>query len=90
MKPGGQGRFGPEGIDLAVELKKGFLSQIFCLRYATNHAQTEGIHMLLVYRVKLRESLVVASLGAHHNVGLVVVVCGIGPNAFCGCINGIR
>jgi hypothetical protein len=52
--------------------------------------QTKGIHLLLVYRVKLRERLMIASVDAGQYIGLVAFGRGIVRNTRGGRIGRFR
>ena len=51
-----------------MQLKKGFLREVFGLREIMHHAQANGEDTLLVLQVKLRECVVVAGLGPRQNI----------------------
>src|ERR1700746_2352278 len=44
VQPGGKGSFAAKGVNLAENLQKGFLSQIFSLDGVPSHAKTECVH----------------------------------------------
>src|SRR5262249_30081533 len=55
MQPGGKGRLSAKAADLAKQLDKDFLCQIFGLDDISSHAQAERIYSAVVPLVKLLE-----------------------------------
>src|SRR5271169_6326198 len=56
MQPGGEGRFTTKGADLAEELKKGLLHEIFGIRRIVDHSQTESVDATAMQLIKKVES----------------------------------
>ena len=63
VQPRGENRFPTKGRELSVQLKKGFLSEVFGQRKIVHHAYAYGINALLVHPVELREGVGLAVLG---------------------------
>ena len=62
VQPGGECRVAAEGADLAIELQKGFLGQVFGFGYVTQHAQAQGVDATLMQRVEALKGGSVAAL----------------------------
>src|SRR5208337_2583218 len=56
MQPGGKGRFTPKSPDLAEELKKSLLREIFRIRGVADHPQAQGVNPAAVHLVQKLES----------------------------------
>src|SRR6202012_5507741 len=63
MEPGGEGRLAPEGVDLAEELKEGFLREVLGFERISEHAEAETIDAARVLAIDLGEGCGVSALG---------------------------
>src|SRR5215469_1125795 len=70
MQPGGERGVAAESGDFAVQLKKGFLREVFGFGDVAHHAQAQGVDAPLMKRVELREGIVVACLSPGKGVGV--------------------
>ena len=70
MQPGGKGRIAAKGRDLAVQLKKSLLCQVFRFGNIADHAQTQGIDAPFVKRVEMSKRVVVSGLGPGQHLGV--------------------
>jgi hypothetical protein len=52
VKPGVEGRFPAEGVELSKQLDEGFLHEVLCIRLIARHAQAKGIHALAILMVQ--------------------------------------
>jgi hypothetical protein len=68
VQPGGESGVAAERGEFAMQLKKGFLREVFGQREIMHHAQANGEDAFLVLQVKLRECVVVAGLGPRQNI----------------------
>src|SRR5208283_4190088 len=64
MQPRGKGRFTPKSPDLAEELKKSLLREIFRIRRVADHAQAQGVNPAAVHLVQKLESGCIPGLRA--------------------------
>jgi len=63
VQPGGEGRVAAEGADLAIELQKRLLGQVFRFGHVTQHAQAQRVDPPLVQTIQALEGGSVSGLG---------------------------
>lgn len=71
MEPGGEIGVTAEGSELAMDLKEGFLGQVFGQGEVAHNAHADGEDAFLVALVDFCERLMISSLSAGHEFGLV-------------------
>jgi hypothetical protein len=70
VTPRGKGRVAAKECDFSMDQEKRFLSEVLGQREVPHHAHANCKDAPLVLIVKLCECIMIAGLGANHNIGL--------------------
>src|ERR1700723_85659 len=80
VEPSRKSRIPAERIDIAKDLQKSFLSQIFRVGHILGHLQANGIHTLFMQLKQFGKSFLIAALSALNKSTFGIIWLGFGPN----------